>query len=544
VVKVSNLISFILFSSYYLLGSGLTVIPPGPVSNNTEIEIRINLSNPTDTLQSLTLNLYLNSISKENLIDYTPPIELFSDKSELIIFWLKTSEIIPGNHLVIVEIKDQDDNITIEQWPISVFYAETRTIPRLTGGWIDPGVLIEGWGYPRERDIEEKDIKNEIDAMKRIGMSTIIITYVEYKISFYPSNFLDFPYYGIDVVGLILEQADKNGMHVFLGLGRGNDDLLLWEGLGDYDRIQKGIDFSNSVAQELWDMYGHHPSFYGWYLTHEANDIGRASNYYNPVADFCKNLSPEKPVMIAPAGTPIISEWLLNTSKVDIFAYQDAVGAGYKNYEYTHDPEIRIADLDSVYGYYSSLHENTNKHIWTDLEIWRSNPETGYTPFIPGPIDQIKKQINLEAKYVDFITGYEFFSMMEPEESTLKLGGDKAVILYNQYLDYYNSNFLSIKKTSNNSKQSLEVIAYPNPFNNSTVFEIKNPINSDLLAFEIFDLQGRIVKNLDIINNQNQYSRIKWYGINNQGRKVSQGVYIGRLRTKKGMFSVKLLYLK
>ena len=148
----------------------------------------------------------------------------------------------------------------------------------------------------------------------------------------------------------------------------------------------------------------------------------------------------------------------------------------------------------------------------------------------------IKKQINLEAKYVDFITGYEFFSMMEPEESTLKLGGDKAVILYNQYLDYYNSNFLSIKKTSNNSKQSLEVIAYPNPFNNSTVFEIKNPINSDLLAFEIFDLQGRIVKNLDIINNQNQYSRIKWYGINNQGRKVSQGVYIGRLRTKKECF--------
>ena len=90
-VKASNLISIILFSSYYLLGSGLTVIPPGPVSNNTEIEIRINLSNPTDTLQSLTLNLYLNSISKENLIDYTPPIELFSDKSELIIFWLKTS---------------------------------------------------------------------------------------------------------------------------------------------------------------------------------------------------------------------------------------------------------------------------------------------------------------------------------------------------------------------------------------------------------------------------------------------------------------------
>ena len=47
-------------------------------------------------------------------------------------------------------------------------------------------------------------------------------------------------------------------MHVFLGLGRGTDDLILWEGLGDYDRIQRGIKFSTEVAQELWELYGHH----------------------------------------------------------------------------------------------------------------------------------------------------------------------------------------------------------------------------------------------------------------------------------------------
>ena len=44
-------------------------------------------------------------------------------------------------------------------------------------------------------------------------------------------------------------------------------------------------------------------------------------------------------------------------------------------------------------------------------------------------MEQIERQIAIEAKYVDFITGYEFLSMMEPPESTLKLGGDGAVHL-------------------------------------------------------------------------------------------------------------------
>ncbi len=542
--NILKFLNVLLFASHNLFANNLSVIPPGPVTNNTKLEIRINLTNSTDSTQHLTLRTYLNNISDTNLIYLTSEIELVPSKSELAIFWLNTSEFPTGNHTIIVEISDKYGNITIEQWPIEVFPANTKAVLGLSGGWIDPGVLIEGWGYPRDRKVDEIDIKDEIDAMKRIGMSTIIITYVEYKISFYPSEFLDFPYYGMDVIRLILEQADKNGMHVFLGLGRGVDDLLLWEGLGDYDRIQKGIDFSKKVAQEIWDMYGNHSSFYGWYLTHEANDIGRAANYYNPVAEFCKNLAPEKPVMIAPAGTPIISEWILNTSKIDIFAYQDAVGAGLKNYEYTHDPEIRIADLDSIYGYYSKLHKNTNKHIWSDLEIWRSNPETGYTPFLPGPIDQIIQQINIEARHVDFITGYEFLSMMEPEESTLKLGGNKAIVLYNQYLDYYHSTFLSTKKTSNKINNSLDFIVYPNPFNSSTIFEIKNLIQENILGLDIFDIQGRLIKSFNFNVHQNQYTTIKWNGLNNQDLKVSQGVYIGRLKTKNGLFSVKLLYLK
>lgn len=541
---ITTLCTILISSFSYSIANSLTVIPPGPVTDKTILEVRVNLSNSTDSLKTLTLKVFINKTSDENLIADTSHIELISGGSELVSFWVETRNIIPGSHLIIVETTDTNENRSIEQWPIEVHAAETRAQTRLSGGWIDPGVLIEGWGYPRDRPVTTDDIIFEIDAMKRIGMSTIIITYVEYKIAFYPSIFLEYPYYGMDVIEIILAQADKNKMHVFLGLGRGDDDLLLWDGLGDYERIQEGINFSKNVAKELWDLYSHHPSFYGWYLTHEANDIGRAANYYNPVASFCHEFSPDKPVMIAPAGSPIISEWLLNTSKVDIFAYQDAVGAGYKNYEYTGDPEIRIADLDSVFKHYSTLHQNTNKHIWTDLEIWRSNPQTGYTPFIPAPMEQIERQIAIEAKHVDFITGYEFLSMMEPPESTLKLGGDDAIHLYNQYLNYYTSLYLSLEKTLDKKNIELSVTVYPNPFNSSTLIEINNPQQSQIEVFEIFDLLGRKIWNFDIPEKHDNQTVITWNGKDNLGREVSQGVYLGRLTKAAGVSSVKLLYLK
>jgi hypothetical protein len=167
------------------------------------------------------------------------------------------------------------------------------------------------------------------------------------------------------------------------------------------------------------------------------NDLAQASAYYDPLADFCHAFAPDKPVLVAPAGTPILSPEVLRRSHVDIFAYQDAVGPGYQDYRYTLDPEVRLADLDAVYGHYRDVHEGTRKHLWTDLEIWRANPATGYVPFLPAPMEQVQRQLAIESRYVEMITGYEFFSMMGSPDSTLRLGGAEAVRLYREYEDYY-----------------------------------------------------------------------------------------------------------
>jgi hypothetical protein len=284
--------------------------------------------------------------------------------------------------------------------------------------WLESfGVLMACQG---DKDEETKaNVRASIDAMNRLGMDTIVLAYVEYQGTFFYPSELEF-FDGevrrtssgrecrFDMVETILSQADKHGMHVLLGLGRSGDPWLLWEfDKPDWtDRNRKAIDVATRIAADLWSRYGHHASLYGWYLTHEMGDLAKSSAYYNPVADFCHRLAPEKPVLVAPADVQSMSQDELRASSVDIFAYQDAVGAGYVPGQYTYQPENRIATLDEVFARYRNVHEGTEKHLWADLEVWEMDGRTGYANPFPASFDRVKRQIDIERKYAPVLTAY------------------------------------------------------------------------------------------------------------------------------------------
>lgn len=508
----------------------LTVIPPGPVTDKINVEIRLAVRNHSDTEEIFKIRFYWDRIDLEHFIHPEITTIMKPNGCKLVRAWWETAGH-AGNHNLRYQVESKPSGRVAEgNWPIEVISSETSALPLLLAGWCDPGAFVRGIGYPMARNVVKQDILNEVDAMKRIGMNTIIITYVEMGYTYYPSDVLDYPYFGIDVVEAMLSQADVNGMHVFLGLGRGDDTYLLWDGLDDKIRIETAIELSSKVARELWEKYHHHPSFYGWYFTHEMNDLAKASRYYDPLADTCHAFSPDKPVLVAPAGTPIINRRILNKSHVDIFAYQDAVGPGYKNYRYTLDPEIRIADLDSVYGRYSGWHQSTDKHLWSDLEIWRANPATGYTPFNPAPFEQVERQMEIESNYVEMLTGYEFLSMMEFPESTLMLGGEEAVRLYNEYSHYYetywNEMEVPLAELRTQSNPALMVSSYPNPFNSATTirFVVKEP---SFVCMKIYNIRGRQVRTLlhDRFYTAGAH-QIKWDGRDDYNRRVATGIYL------------------
>jgi hypothetical protein len=293
----------------------------------------------------------------------------------------------------------------------------------------------------QRRAMTEKGLRDAIDRYRDVGITGLIITYPEDIYSgggfYYPSRvFAEHRQQaGFDVVGTILNQASKNGQHVFVGLGRGADLLLTWTGFDDAERKQAALAHSTKVATELWHLYGHEPSFYGWYLTHEANDIAQASRaYYNPMVHFLRTFEADKPVLISPAGTPILSRDILAKSNVDIFAYQDAVGSGYVPYENTFDPQRRIKVLEEVYTSYADAHRDSGKHLWANLEIWQMDgPEYGNS--YPPKFERVREQLQIAQRHVDVVTTYQLIGFMDPPE--VKIGGRRAIDLFEAYRSYY-----------------------------------------------------------------------------------------------------------
>jgi hypothetical protein len=137
--------------------------------------------------------------------------------------------------------------------------------------------------------------------------------------------------------------------------------------------------------------------------------------------------------MIAPDGSPIADSKTISESHVDIFAYQDAVGAGFvpaPKEHYSYDPENRLSTLGTVFEEYRKWHTaNPEKQIWATVEIWQMDgPE--YTKAYPADWRRVKRQIDAVQPHVSKIVFYECGGFIDSPNSTVQLGGPAAARLY------------------------------------------------------------------------------------------------------------------
>jgi hypothetical protein len=421
----------------------MTVVPPGPVSDRVELEVRVAVRNHSSEPARFDVVVVVESADGKSRPLLETPLDVAANAQQLSTARFASGEF-AGKHRVHCQVTTGNGFQVRRDWPMDVIASETRALPFLQIGWLDPGAVLTAANEPgsKRRKMTERDLRNAIDRYDDIGISGLIITYPEDIYAgggfYYPSQV--FAEYSMrpafDVVGTILSQASTNGQHVFVGLGRGPDLLLTWTGFDDRGRIQAALAHSKKVATELWSLYGNEPSFYGWYLTHEANDIEKASRaYYNPMVDFLRTFAADKPVLVSPAGTPILSPDILAKSKVDIFAYQDAVGAGYVPFEYTFDPQQRIKALDEVFASYAQAHRPSGKHLWANVEIWQMDGPT-YGLSYPPQFERVRKQMQLAERHVDVLTAYQLIGFMDPPGETVAIGGQRAIDLFEAYQDY------------------------------------------------------------------------------------------------------------
>jgi predicted enzyme related to lactoylglutathione lyase len=145
-------------------------------------------------------------------------------------------------------------------------------------------------------------------------------------------------------IPLAFPNADLQGIEVYLGLQSSED---WWSLSTDPDWLASQAALANKIADELWSLYGSQPSFKGWYLPFEADNVtfptqvewDLLAKFYAAMATHLHAIAPGKPVIIAPffnpnAGGLDSAGWremwasILKKAPIDIIALQDGVGAG------------------------------------------------------------------------------------------------------------------------------------------------------------------------------------------------------------------------
>ncbi|MCS5623052.1 MAG: T9SS type A sorting domain-containing protein, partial [Candidatus Marinimicrobia bacterium] len=84
---------------------------------------------------------------------------------------------------------------------------------------------------------------------------------------------------------------------------------------------------------------------------------------------------------------------------------------------------------------------------------------------------------------------------------------------------------------------------YPNPFNPATIFRYDLPKNTNV-KLTIYDLMGKIVKNLVSDQQNSGYKLIQWNSTNNKDQPVSAGMYFYTIQAGEFRETRKMILLK
>lgn len=279
----------------------------------------------------------------------------------------------------------------------------------------------------------------DFNHMKTMGIDTVVLIRCGYKQWLtYPSKYLQ-KEEGcfkpeVDLVELFLQLCDKYEIEFFFGL---YDSGKYWVN----NNYAKELEINKEVITEVWEQYGHHKAFKGWYLTHEISRLNKhVVNLYAALGAFGKSKSNTLNTLLSPYidGVKNISQYTQDVSKeervslnqhqedwnyifskikdsVDIVAFQD----GHVSFEELTDFMLVNKQLADKY----------NIESWTNTESFdRDMP----IKFLPIKWDKLRLKLEAAKKVgIEKAITFEFSHFMSPQSAYIQ-----AHHLYNRYLEY------------------------------------------------------------------------------------------------------------
>jgi hypothetical protein len=288
------------------------------------------------------------------------------------------------------------------------------------------------------------DWERELLFMKNIGMTTLIIQWVEF-----PD---ETAYHVLDEILLLCDEMD---IDVYIGLYCPDYD----NNLRNYKT--KCVEIIGRIKQDCIT----HRSFEGWYLPLEfdhtipLNNQNHVSvkNLVVDLIDECTR-NVDKPVMISPFILPYRRDhsccvnwpdpngdfkrgWvgiigkIAETGKTVIIAPQDVVGQHYAHYTPRYDLVNKVKEYFGIWKGICDRHSRIK--FWANVEIFTQF--TGTSPqevrFEPANYDRVISQIEAVTPYVEKIICFEFNHYMSPVRNP-EMCNPARDLYYDYYKEY------------------------------------------------------------------------------------------------------------
>lgn len=426
----------------------LTLVPPGEISDKVDLDIRAGIVNRTCS----TADFKVKVIASKGLFHKVlkkDKLTLDAGMSGTVKATLNTAGL-KGEYKIALKVKSSEGRSRLVK-VTKIVPSSQRSLAKIAGAFAGLYHWSELEGKHWNPDIKKltaDDWRNVVRSMHEVGMDIIVVQELfrnesyngnhsialgcyagkaYYPSAFYPGR-MDIACQ--DPLEAIMTQADSLGMQVFPGIG-----LFDW-----FDFSKESLQWHKLVAKEVWDRYGHHPSFYGFYVSEESGGSlnkwesepsrsefrkGEIIKFFREFGQYCHSLAPGKPVMLATNSFDVKGA---EQTYQKLFDHLDILCP----FGFARMPDGDVSGKEAA-DFLQTLCDRRKCHLWFDLEAFLFYPDGS---LYPRDFEGIVNDLNLFGNF-EKILCYQYPGVFCNPELHPRIGEDKAVILYERYGEYY-----------------------------------------------------------------------------------------------------------